>query len=428
MLQRSKSAPLHIFCSCKNKTKAEKFFDLLNPLSARWRSLEFNYNNIDRLSLDFLAGRSFPLLEQLTLPDIAGRSRSIVFNAFNLDIIAPSIKLLQAPEYPLALRLDQGIHTRLTSLCFTASIDSTTFLPTDYYTLLSSTPYLQHLVIKGFRNADAPDPAVTTPLRIDLPYLELLSLRSLRYKTIGFLLSSIVKPQNNCHRVNVGGNPCGSLFTMFSLSPLAEDSLLAEMCHPIEATLLSLGASFGVHTNAGLRDDGKHLLSLISSDLSDSPAEDLSTIMTMLFSSIRKLEIDGLELMLHGLGGKFHLLPRLEEIKFHSDEQDDYQECQDALEQIITVMASRSPPGQSSQAICPLLRHIVLDTFHFDLNRLVELVLVRTDMDGESKDKGRLELVELGDEFDLEDPTMQLLHDLSTTRNFDLRVGVLSEW
>ncbi|KAG8927287.1 hypothetical protein FRC02_008322 [Tulasnella sp. 418] len=67
-LQRSGSTPLDLFCSCKSKSEAEEFFELLAPQSTRWRSIEFNYLDEDGVSLDFLVGQSYPLLEELILP------------------------------------------------------------------------------------------------------------------------------------------------------------------------------------------------------------------------------------------------------------------------------------------------------------------------------------------------------------------------
>ncbi|KAG8919759.1 hypothetical protein FRC03_001142 [Tulasnella sp. 419] len=79
--------------------------------------------------------------------------------------------------------------------------------------------------------------------------------------------------------------------------------------------------------------------------------------------------------------------------------------------------------------MCPLLRHVALDTIHFDLDYLVELVVARTsEKDGESQKEGRLELVELGEKFDLDDPKLKLLHQLATERDFELRVGKISRW
>ncbi|KAG8924528.1 hypothetical protein FRC02_010357 [Tulasnella sp. 418] len=159
-------APLDLFCSCRSRAKGEKFFDLLAPHSTRWRALVVDYNNNIGLSLDFLAGQSFPLLE------FARESPHNTLNPHNLNIVAPSLQVLKAPEHPLCLRLDHDMPSMLTMLSFTASIDSVPFLPADYYTLLSSTPHLRELEIRGFRNADFPDPDVPEPTRIDLPHLK----------------------------------------------------------------------------------------------------------------------------------------------------------------------------------------------------------------------------------------------------------------
>ncbi|KAG8925526.1 hypothetical protein FRC02_009605 [Tulasnella sp. 418] len=60
---------------------------------------------------------------------------------------------------------------------------------------------------------------------------------------------------------------------------------------------------------------------------------------------------------------------------------------------------------------------------------LVELVLARTpEKDEEWENGGRLELVELGEKFDLDTHAVKLLHQLAADRNFELRVGELSEW
>ncbi|KAG8952842.1 hypothetical protein FRC03_012006, partial [Tulasnella sp. 419] len=106
MLQRCTSAPLDLFCSCLSRPKARAFFDLLTPLSTRWRSLKFNYDNVDRLSLDFLTGQSLPLLEHLTLPTIGYELRDRALSNRNLGIIAPSLRELEAHRHPLPLRLD----------------------------------------------------------------------------------------------------------------------------------------------------------------------------------------------------------------------------------------------------------------------------------------------------------------------------------
>ncbi|KAG8919760.1 hypothetical protein FRC02_001390 [Tulasnella sp. 418] len=187
-LQRSGSTPLDLFCSCKSKSKAKILFDLLTPHSMRWKSLFFSYKNKDGVSLDFLAGQSCPLLEELTLPTMG-----TTYSHHNFDIIAPPpIREIDAMMYPLPVRLDHGTPLMLTVLFFTAGIDGLPFLPIDYYSLLSSTPYLQELGIRGFCNADYLEPEVATPLQIDLPDLERLELEALHYKTVGFLLSSIM--------------------------------------------------------------------------------------------------------------------------------------------------------------------------------------------------------------------------------------------
>ncbi|KAG8925527.1 hypothetical protein FRC02_009606 [Tulasnella sp. 418] len=310
MLQRSKSAPVDLFCSCSSKDRANRFFDLLIPQSMRWRTLEFSYSNFAKLSLDFLAGQSFPLLERVILPQHERGPFYGIIHHLNLNIVAPSIKVFEAPKHPLCLHLDHSIPSMLTTLSFTASINSVPFLPSDYYKLLTSTPYLQHLFIRGFLNAVSPDPDVTEPMRIDLPHLNTLKLESLRYKTIGFLLSSIVTLPNGYPDVEVRDKLFGSLSTMFSLSP-QEDSLLAGFSHSNQAVLMSLGASVGVSLELEAADGKKTLLNLIPHE-SASPVEDLSIIVTVLLPVIRQLEIDGLEILWLGLVDKLHLLPRLE--------------------------------------------------------------------------------------------------------------------
>ncbi|KAG8943976.1 hypothetical protein FRC03_002220 [Tulasnella sp. 419] len=428
MLQRSQSAPLDVFCSCQSKTKAKIFFDLLTPHSMRWRALEFHYNNVARLSFDFLAGRIFPLLERVVLPQEHRGVLHSDLNHSNFKIVAPSLKVLEAQYHPLCLRLDHSIPQMLTILSFTASIRSVPFSPAYYYTLLSSTPRLQHLTIEGSRNSRFPDPDVTEPMWIDLPHLATLLLKNLRYKTIGFLLSSIVTLPSRYPDVDVRGELYGSLSTMFSLSPV-KDSLLAGFSRSDQAVLMSLGSGVGVSLYVGAADDKKTLLSLVPTK-SVSPKEDLSIIITVLLSGIRQLEIEGLRILGYGLGDKLHLLPRLERIKFDSDEEDcDYADHQYSLEHIITLIASSSA-DQSSQALCPSLRHLAFDTFHFDLDCLVELALARTpEKDGEFKNEGRLELVELGECFDsIQASTLKLLHQIAIERNFEFRIGELLVW
>ncbi|KAG8938713.1 hypothetical protein FRC03_006986 [Tulasnella sp. 419] len=261
-------------------------------------------------------------------------------------------------------------------------------------------------------------------MRIDLPCLDILGLNELGGTTIGFLLSSIVTPSSCYPQVMVRGERYDSLS---SLSPL-ENSLLKGFSRSYRSSLMSAGATFGVRMELGAADDWRCLLYLSSFD-TNSPAEDLSIIIAVLLSGIRKLEIDGLELLLHGLSDRLHLLPLLEELKIYSQESDDYPELRDALKQTITKFASGSSPDQPSQVICPLLRRIVLDTFHFDMDCVVKLVLVRTPAEVEEfKNKVRLELVELGEQFEPDDPTLGMLHQLATDRNVELRVGKLSEW
>ncbi|KAG8952844.1 hypothetical protein FRC03_012008 [Tulasnella sp. 419] len=413
MLQRSKSAPLDLYCSCQSEIKGDRFFDLLTPHSMRWRSLHFFIDNPSGLSLDFLAGQSLPLLKFLTLPQTERGQNS---NLRNLNIIAPSIRELSAYVHPLPLRLDSDMLSMLTTLSFTASNNAIPFLPTDYYTLLTSAPYLQELFIRGHRNADSPDPDVAALIPINLPYLDNLYLEELRYKTIGFLLSSIVTPFDRDYAVDVSGS-CGSLTTMFSFSP-ADDSLLADFHRTSRSILTSTWIGVSVEIDSGTVRDRTHLLELIVWE-SDSAVDDLFITMSALLSGIKMLEINGLKILLYGLSDNLHLLPRLETINVVSD-HDDGEEYRDALEQTITVLASRSPPDQSSQLICPSLRHITLDTFPFNWDCLVKLVLARTLEGGKGLwNECRLELV-LGGKAILDDPTLQLLNNFRTTRNFDL--------
>ncbi|KAG8925529.1 hypothetical protein FRC02_009608 [Tulasnella sp. 418] len=426
MLQRSKSAPLDLLCSCESKSEAKAFFDILIPHSMRWRSLEFHGYNRAKVPLNFLAGQNFPLLERLTLPRMERGTLHNVLSSHNLNIIAPSIKKLEALGYPLSLRLDHSTPSMLTTLSFMASINSAPFLPTDYYALLKSTPYLTDLRIRGFRNHEFPDPDVTAAIRIDLPYLETLLIESLRYKTIGFLLSSIVTPPDRYPKVDLREELRGSLSTMFSISPI-ENSLLAGCTRSDWSTLKSYEGYFGVSVGLTAAHADRCLLSLIPFR-SALNVTDLSIVMTRLLSdiNIRKLEVDGLEILLYGLEQKLHLFPRLEKIIFDSDRYDANPECRDALERVITVIASRSSSDRSSQALFPSLRHLVLNTFRFSLVFLVEPVLVPTqEKDGEYRTEGCLELVEIGRVFDSDDPILQLLHRLATDRK--LRGGKLLE-
>ncbi|KAG8916293.1 hypothetical protein FRC02_004069 [Tulasnella sp. 418] len=424
MLQRSKSAPLDLICSCKSKVKAKAFFNLLTPLTMRWRSLKFTDDHVDGLSLDFLAEQSFPLLESLTLPDLVeDESPDDNLNHYNLDIIAPLLRELEAIRHPLPLRLDQGTPSMLTTLSFTAAIDGIPFLPIDYHVLLTSTPHLQHLAIKGYANEILQEPDVAAPLQIDLPHLDTLDLDELSYKTIGFLISSIVTPSNRYPEVEVGYELYDSLSAMFSLPPV-ENSLIAGFSRGDRATLFVFASGLGVSIELGGGKEKRELLRLRPSD-SVSPTEDLSIVTTMLLSGIKNLEVHGLSILQLGLGERFHLLPQLEKIRVRSSLLDRYADCR-ALEQVISLIASRSSPNQSSPAICPLLRHIVLDTFDFNLDCLLQLVVARTaERDGEFQNEGRLQLVELGEKFDLDDPTLKVLLGLAKERQFELHVGKL---
>ncbi|KAG8938242.1 hypothetical protein FRC03_007481, partial [Tulasnella sp. 419] len=190
MIQRSKTVPLDLICSCESKSKVKSFFTPLIPLSMRWRSLKVYYDNTDRLSLDFLDGQSFPLLEHLTLISMDDFA-DYTLGRGNLNIIAPSIRELETMGLPLPLRLDHGTPSMLTTLLFTAAINGVPFLPINYHALLISTPHLQHLGIRGVHDIAFLEADLAAPLNIDLPYLESLEFDGLGYKTIGFLLSSI---------------------------------------------------------------------------------------------------------------------------------------------------------------------------------------------------------------------------------------------
>ncbi|KAG8937804.1 hypothetical protein FRC03_007843, partial [Tulasnella sp. 419] len=300
MLQRSKSAPLHLFCSCESKVKAKAFFNLLTPLKMRWRSLKFTDDHVDGLSLDFLAEQSFPLLESLTLPDLMeDESPDDNLNHYNLNIIAPLLRELEAIRHPLPLRLDQGTLSMLTTLSFTAAIDGIPFLPINYHVLLTSTPNLQHLAIKGLSNEVFQEPDVAVPLQIDLPYLSTLDIDELWYKTIGFLLSSIVISSTRYPKVNLGYTLYGSASAMFSHPPV-ENSLLAGFSRGDRATLFVFASGLGVSIDLGGGKEKRELLRLRPSE-SVSRTEDLSIVTTMLLSGIKNLEVHGLSILHLGL-------------------------------------------------------------------------------------------------------------------------------
>ncbi|KAG8914189.1 hypothetical protein FRC02_005078, partial [Tulasnella sp. 418] len=423
MIQRSKTVPLDLICSCESKSKVNSFFTLLIPLSMRWRSLKVYYDNTDKLSLDFLDGQSFPLLEHLTLISMDDFG-DYTLGRGNLNIIAPSIRELETMGLPLPLRLDYGTPSMLTTLLFTAAINGVPFLPVNYHALLTSTPHLRHLGIRGVHDIAFLEADLAAPLKIDLPYLESLEFDGLGYKTIGFLLSSIVTPSGRYPKVDVDGDVYGSVFSMFSLPPI-ENSVLAGFSSCDQSKLMTLEASVGVHMDLGAGDDRIPLLTLAPLD-SASPSEDLSIIMTMLLSGIKKLEVHGLGVLLYGLANRLHLLPRLEKIKIRSGEEDDDLDFENAMERIVTFIAFGSSPNDPSLGICPLLRHIALDTFHFNLDVLEELVVARTTKrNGEVQNEGHLELVELGEKFDKSDPGLKLLQKLATERDIELRVGKL---
>ncbi|KAG8921630.1 hypothetical protein FRC02_012481 [Tulasnella sp. 418] len=309
----------------------------------------------------------------------------------------------------------------LTTLSFTAAIDGIPLLPINYHVLLTSTPNLQHLAIKGLSNEVFQEPDVAVPLQIDLLYLSTLDIDELWYKTIGFLLSSIVISSTQYPKVNLGYTLYGSASAMFSHPPV-ENSLLAGFSRGDRATLFVFASGLGVSIDLGGGKEKRELLRLRPSE-SVSRTEDLSIVTTMLLSGIKNLEVHGLSILHLGLGDRLHLLPRLEKIRIRSALWDGYADCR-ALEQMISLIASRSSPNQSSLAICPLLRHIVLNTIPLDLDCLVELVIARTtERGGEFHHEGRLQLVELGVKFDLDDPTLKVLRGLAKERQFELHVG-----